>query len=220
MTSDFSACRVYWKTGVSAEQNKHTESVLQRSAAYMRHLLISQQTLRNVPPIVFVQDKRDLVLAEVDRLLAEADFGPPDERDDLDGLRNADAQVPHDSPEPAAHPNLCGIDHEALNKQIMEYKRKKERGLQCQSLAPPSGREQAPEPTRLLRKREKVRSRWQHRDASPRSFLLGEEDEDEDSSTEWECHAHEAEDDDDHQEEELGADRGAQRGLCGKREQG
>lgn len=134
--------------------------------------------------------------------------------------RNADAQVPHDSPEPAAHPNLCGIDHEALNKQIMEYKRKKERGLQCQSLAPPSGREQAPEPTRLLRKREKVRSRWQHRDASPRSFLLGEEDEDEDSSTEWECHAHEAEDDDDHQEEELGADRGAQRGLCGKREQG
>lgn len=220
VTSDFSACRVYWKTGVSAEQNKHTESVLQRSAAYMRHLLISQQTLRNVPPIVFVQDKRDLVLAEVDRLLAEADFGPPDERDDLDGLRNADAQVPHDSPEPAAHPNLCGIDHEALNKQIMEYKRKKERGLQCQSLAPPSGREQAPEPTRLLRKREKVRSRWQHRDASPRSFLLGEEDEDEDSSTEWECHAHEAEDDDDHQEEELGADRGAQRGLCGKREQG
>ncbi|XP_021006305.1 putative ribosome-binding factor A, mitochondrial [Mus caroli] len=217
VTSDFSACRVYWKTGFSAERNKHTESVLQRSAAYMRHLLISQQTLRNVPPIVFVQDKRDLVLAEVDRLLAEADFGPPDERDDLDGLRNADAQVPHDSPEPTAHPNLCGIDHEALNKQIMEYKRKKELGLQCQSLAPPSGLEQASEPTRSLWKRKKARSRRQHGDASPKSFLLGEEDEDEDSSTEWECHAHEAEDE---QEEELGADRGTQQGLCGKREQG
>ncbi|XP_021070616.1 putative ribosome-binding factor A, mitochondrial [Mus pahari] len=216
VTSDFSACRVYWKTGVSAEQNKHMEAVLQRSAAYMRHLLMSQQTLRNVPPIVFVQDKRDLVLAEVDRLLAVADFGPPDERDDLDGLRNADAQVPHDSPEPTAHPNLCGIDHEALNKQIMEYKRKKERGLQCQSLAPPSGPEQAPDPTRLFRKRKKARS-GQHQDASPRSFLLGEEDEDEDSSTEWECHAHEAEDE---QEEELGADRRVQLGLCGKREQG
>ena len=36
VTSDFSACRVYWKTGVSAEQNRHTEAVLQRSAAYMR----------------------------------------------------------------------------------------------------------------------------------------------------------------------------------------
>lgn len=215
VTSDFSACRVYWKTGVSAEQNRHTEAVLQRSAAFMRHLLISQQTLRNVPPIVFVQDKRDLVLAEVDRLLAVADFGPPDERDDLDSLRNADAQVPHDSPEPTAHPNLCGIDHEALNKQIMEYKRKKERELQCQSLAPPSRLEQAPDPTCLLRKRKKARSR-QHQDASPRSFLLGEEDEDEDSSTEWECHAHEAEDE---QEEELGADRGVQLGLCGKREQ-
>ncbi|GAB1301895.1 Putative ribosome-binding factor A, mitochondrial [Apodemus speciosus] len=198
VTSDFSACRVYWKTGVSAEQNRHTEAVLQRSAAYMRkktrvHLLISQQTLRNVPPIVFVQDKRDIVLAEVDRLLAVADFGPPDERDDLDGLRNPGAQAPHDSPEPSTHPNLCGIDHEALNKQIMEYKRKKERGLQCMSPVPPSGLEQAPHPTRLLQKRKKAGSR-QRRNASPRSFLLGEEDEDEDSSTEWECHAHEAED--------------------------
>lgn len=193
VTSDFSACRVYWKTGVSAEQNRHTEAVLQRSAAYMRHLLISQQTLRNVPPIVFVQDKRDIVLAEVDRLLAVADFGPPDERDDLDGLRNPDTQAPHDSPEPSTHPNLCGIDHEALNKQIMEYKRKKERGLQCMSLVPPSGRGQAPGPARLLQKRKKAGSR-KHRDASPRSFLLGEEGEDEDSGTEWECHAHEAED--------------------------
>ncbi|XP_052011709.1 putative ribosome-binding factor A, mitochondrial [Apodemus sylvaticus] len=205
VTSDFSACRVYWKTGVSAEQNKHTEAVLQRSAAYMRHLLLSQQTLRNVPPIVFVQDKRDIVLAEVDRLLAVADFGPPDERDDLDGLRNP-AQAPPDSPEPSTHPNLCGIDHEALNKQIMEYKRKKERGLQCMSLVPPSGREQAPDPTRLLRKRKKARSR-QHRNASPRSFLLGEEDEGEDSSTEWECHAHEAEDEWEAEHEALGQKR-------------
>lgn len=97
----------------------------------------------------------------------------------------------------------------------MEYKRKKERELQCQNLALPSRLEQAPDPTRLLRKRKKARSR-QHQDASPRSFLLGEDDEDEDSSTEWECHAHEAEDE---QEEELGADRGVQLGLCGKREQ-
>ncbi|EDL75237.1 rCG20569, isoform CRA_b [Rattus norvegicus] len=215
VTPDFSACRVYWKTGVSAEQNRHTEAVLQRSATYMRHLLISQQTLRNVPPIVFVQDKRDIVLAEVDRLLAVADFGPPDERDDLDGLRSPDAQAPHDSPEPTTHPNLCGIDHEALNKQIMEYKRKKERGLQCVSLAPPSGQEQAPDPAHLLRKRKKARSR-QHQDASPRSFLLGEEDEDEDSSTEWECHAQEAED----EWEAEGGGEGVQQGLGGKREQG
>lgn len=127
--------------------------------------------------------------------------------------RNADAQRPHDSAETTAHPNLCGIDHEALNKQIMEYRRKKERGLQCMSLEPSSEQEQAPDPTRLLRKRKKARSR-QHQDASPRSFLLGEEDED--SSTEWECHAHEAEEE---WEAELRGDS-VKQGLCGKREQG
>ncbi|XP_014637004.1 PREDICTED: putative ribosome-binding factor A, mitochondrial isoform X2 [Ceratotherium simum simum] len=36
LTSDFSACRVYWKTTLSAEQNAHTEAALQRSAAHMR----------------------------------------------------------------------------------------------------------------------------------------------------------------------------------------
>ncbi|XP_069320963.1 putative ribosome-binding factor A, mitochondrial isoform X2 [Eulemur rufifrons] len=36
LTSDFSACRVYWKTTLSAEQNAHARAVLQRSAAHMR----------------------------------------------------------------------------------------------------------------------------------------------------------------------------------------
>ncbi|KAL6038590.1 hypothetical protein STEG23_000503, partial [Scotinomys teguina] len=144
VTSDFSACRVYWKIGVSTDQNRYTEAVLQRSAPYIRHLLMSQQTLRNVPPIVFIQDKKDIILAEVDRLLAVADFGPLDKKDDLaqDSLRNPDVLSSHDAPEPATHPNLCGIDHEALSKQIMEYKRKKEKGLLSVSLAQPSGQEQ------------------------------------------------------------------------------
>ncbi|XP_036060245.1 putative ribosome-binding factor A, mitochondrial [Onychomys torridus] len=220
VTSDFSACRVYWKIGVSADQNRHTEAVLQRSAAYIRHLLMSQQTLRNVPPIVFIQDKKDIILAEVDQLLAVADFGPLDEKDDLvqDGLRNPDALSSHDALEPDTHPNLCGIDHEALNKQIMEYKRKKEKGLLCMSLAQPSGREQAPDLTHLLRRRKKTSSRHQHQDTSPRSFLLGEEEEDEeeDSTPEYECQAHEAEEE---WEAEARGD-GVQQGLCGKREQG
>ncbi|KAF0885376.1 RBFA factor, partial [Crocuta crocuta] len=36
LTSDFSACRVYWRATVSAEQNAHTEAALRRSAAHMR----------------------------------------------------------------------------------------------------------------------------------------------------------------------------------------
>ncbi|XP_062057821.1 putative ribosome-binding factor A, mitochondrial isoform X1 [Lepus europaeus] len=130
VSPDFSACRVYWKTTLSAVQNQRTEAALQRSAAHMRHLLMAQQTLRNVPPIVFVQDKESAAMAQIDQLLAAADFGPPAGRDDSgqDPLRNPDSPPLCDTPAPAVHPSLCGIDHEALNKQITEYKRRKEKG--------------------------------------------------------------------------------------------
>ncbi|XP_049476253.1 putative ribosome-binding factor A, mitochondrial isoform X2 [Panthera uncia] len=139
LTSDFSACRVYWRTTVSAEQNAHTEAVLRRSAAHMRHILMSQQTLRNVPPIVFLQDKGNAALAEVDWLLANADFGPPEEREDRvqsDARGCGALDAPSRSTQgPAACSSLCGIDHEALNRQIMEYKRRKERGCRSESPA-------------------------------------------------------------------------------------
>ncbi|KAM5305313.1 putative ribosome-binding factor A, mitochondrial isoform 1-T1 [Glossophaga mutica] len=64
LTADFSACRVYWRTPLPAEQNAHAQAALQRHAARMRHLLMSQQTLRKMPPIVFVQDKDHANLAE------------------------------------------------------------------------------------------------------------------------------------------------------------
>ncbi|KAL2777910.1 putative ribosome-binding factor A, mitochondrial isoform 2 precursor, partial [Daubentonia madagascariensis] len=78
LTSDFSACRVYWKTTLSAEHNAHAQAALQRSAAHMR---------------------------------------------------DPDAPPPCGTVGPAAHSSLCGIDHQALNKQIMEYKRRKGGGL-------------------------------------------------------------------------------------------
>ncbi|ELV11936.1 Putative ribosome-binding factor A, mitochondrial [Tupaia chinensis] len=82
LSPDFSACRVYWRTSLSAEQNARTQAALQRSAPHLRHLLMAQQTLRAVPPIVFVQDRESAAQAEVDQLLAVADFGPPGDRDD------------------------------------------------------------------------------------------------------------------------------------------
>ena len=36
--------------------------------------------------------------------------------------------MPSDTQGPAAHSYLSGIDHEALNKQILEYKRRRDRG--------------------------------------------------------------------------------------------
>ncbi|XP_062933356.1 putative ribosome-binding factor A, mitochondrial [Cynocephalus volans] len=178
LTSDFSACRVYWKTTLSAEQNKHATAILQKSAAYVRHLLMSQQTLRNVPPIVFVQDKGNAALAEVDQLLAVADFGPPDERDNFaqNDFRDPDAPSPHDTPEPAVHSSLCGINHEVLNKQIMEYKRRREKGLGGAGQAVP-GPEQLAELAKQMRKGRKKAKPPSYPDISPRNYLLDEEDE-------------------------------------------
>ncbi|KAM9056441.1 LOW QUALITY PROTEIN: putative ribosome-binding factor A, mitochondrial [Megaptera novaeangliae] len=132
LTADFSACRVFWRTTVSEARNASMEAVLRRSAAPMRHLLMSQQTLRNMPPIVFVQDKKNAAVVEVDRLLAIADFGPPDEEDFVqDDSSDPEARGPAspcDTLGPAAPSRLCGIGHEALNKQILEYKRRREKG--------------------------------------------------------------------------------------------
>ncbi|XP_023503811.1 putative ribosome-binding factor A, mitochondrial isoform X4 [Equus przewalskii] len=176
LTSDFSACRVYWKTTLSAEQNSHTEATLRRSAAHVRHLLMSQQTLRNVPPIVFVQDKENAALAEVDRLLAVADFGPPDENDEFmqNGFREPkalNALSPCNTPGPAVHSGVFGINHEALNKQIMEYKRRKERGRE--RLSP----EQEAELTKQTKKRKKSKRRMDE-DLSPKDCLWGAVSED------------------------------------------
>ncbi|XP_037843962.2 putative ribosome-binding factor A, mitochondrial isoform X4 [Chlorocebus sabaeus] len=194
LTPDFSACRVYWKTTLSAEQNAHVEAVLQRSAASMRHLLMSQQTVRNVPPIVFVKDKKSAALAELDKLLAVADFGPREERDDFvqNDFRwcmwtDADAPQSCGTAEPATSSSVCGINHEALNKQIMEYKRRKDKGL--------GGlvwQGQAAELTTQMKKgRKRARPRLEQ-DSSLKSYLSGEEVEDEPDlvgAPEYECYA-------------------------------
>ncbi|EHB13621.1 Putative ribosome-binding factor A, mitochondrial [Heterocephalus glaber] len=123
-----------------------------------------QQTLKNVPPIVFMQDRRNALLAEVDRLLEIAD--------DL----------------PCTLSYLCGIDHEALNKQIMEYKQKNEKGLRDMDLVPP-GQEPMAKLPQWVRRRKKAPLQ-KDQDTSPRSFLL---DEDQDSTLGCGCESQRAE---------------------------
>ncbi|XP_039694898.1 putative ribosome-binding factor A, mitochondrial isoform X2 [Pteropus medius] len=133
LTADFSACRVYWKATPRAERDARAGAALRRSAAQMRHLLMSQQILRNVPPIVFVQDKEAAALAEVDRLLAVADFGSPGEEEAVPRNSRREPEAPG-TPSPsdalgsAVPASLCGIDHEALSKQVAEYKRRTRKG--------------------------------------------------------------------------------------------
>ncbi|XP_021571091.1 putative ribosome-binding factor A, mitochondrial [Carlito syrichta] len=186
LTPDFSACRVYWKTTLSAEQNAHTQATLQRSAAYMRHLLMSQQTMRNVPPIVFVQDRENAALAEIDQLLAMADFGPSDDRGGFidNDFRDLDAAAPCCPVGPATHSSLCGIDHEGLNKQIMEYKRRKEKGLEG-----PVWTGQVAVLTKQMRKGKKKARPRTDQDTDLKNYLLGEEGGDDmTDAPQYKCH--------------------------------
>uniref|UniRef100_A0ACB8FD16 Uncharacterized protein n=1 Tax=Sphaerodactylus townsendi TaxID=933632 RepID=A0ACB8FD16_9SAUR len=84
LAPDFSACRIYWKTTGNIEQDDHIDKILQQSARRIRHILIKNQVLGTVPPIVFVRDKADAMVQEVERLLAVADFGPAEEENELD----------------------------------------------------------------------------------------------------------------------------------------
>lgn len=154
---------------------------------------------------------------QVDQLLAVADFGPVDETDNLaqDDFRDPDAVSLYDPPRPAAHSHLCGIDHDALNKQIMEYKQKKEKGLRDMSLAPP-GQEQVIKLPHWVRRRRKALPQ-EDQDASPRSFLLGEEREDEDEDSTLEC-GYESQKAEEWEAESEGG--GTQQDLHGRTEQG
>uniref|UniRef100_A0A8C5V2W4 Ribosome binding factor A n=1 Tax=Microcebus murinus TaxID=30608 RepID=A0A8C5V2W4_MICMU len=153
LTSDFSACRVYWKTTLSAERNAHAQAVLQRTRP---HLLVS-----NVVLLLFYPSR-------------DPD-GPP--LCDTEGL--------------ATHSSLCGIDHQALNRQIMEYKRRREGRLGAAAGPGPAAELAKP----MVKGKKKARPRAEQ-DSSLRSYLAGEDDLDDapgpeshpqDSEEEWEA---------------------------------
>ncbi|NXI34747.1 RBFA factor, partial [Galbula dea] len=126
LASNFSACRVYWNPAATVEKESYVESVLRKSAPRIRYLLMSQQIVGNVPPIVFVKDKEAAGVKEIEELLSVADFGPPEEEETssqnhFSKLFSSAAQS-SDSP---MQSNIFGVDHEVLKKQIMEYKRLK-----------------------------------------------------------------------------------------------
>ncbi|XP_072780312.1 putative ribosome-binding factor A, mitochondrial isoform X2 [Taeniopygia guttata] len=81
LSSNFSACRVYWNPTSTMEKESFVESVLRKSAPRIRYLLKSQQIVGNVPPVVFIKDKEAAAVKEVEDLLAIADFGPPEEEE-------------------------------------------------------------------------------------------------------------------------------------------
>ncbi|OXB63503.1 hypothetical protein ASZ78_013474 [Callipepla squamata] len=124
LASNFSACRVYWNPASTTNNDNYVESVLKKSAPRIRYLLMSQQILGNVPPVVFVKDKEAAAVKEIEELLAVADFGPQEEEIYQNDSSESFSSATQSSDSPIRS-NLFGIDHEQLNKQIMDYKRLK-----------------------------------------------------------------------------------------------
>ncbi|OCT74540.1 putative ribosome-binding factor A, mitochondrial [Xenopus laevis] len=118
VSADFSVCRAYWMTSGSPDTDDQIELLLQKYAPKFRHLMLTHQVLGSVPTVVFVRDKENAMVQEVEKLLAIADFGEDCDRDmnSTSSGSTAVSQVPTAS--------MFGIDHADLNKQILDYKRK------------------------------------------------------------------------------------------------
>ncbi|KFR09144.1 hypothetical protein Y956_11808, partial [Nipponia nippon] len=171
LASNFSACRVYWNPAATMEKESYVESVLRKSAPRIRYLLMSQQILGNVPPIVFVKDKEAAAVKEIEELLSVADFGPPEEVETLSQNDSSElfssATQSSDSP---MRSNLFGIDHELLNKQIMDYKRLKV-SRHIESIAWTEEQEQQLSKIQKKIKKKKTRNPPDD-DITPRKYLL------------------------------------------------
>ncbi|KAM4689399.1 putative ribosome-binding factor A, mitochondrial [Discoglossus pictus] len=125
VTVDFSVCRAYWMTSGCTDTDSKIENILQKYAPRFRHLMLTQQVLGSVPPVVFVRDKEDAIKQEVEKLLSIADFGPDYDRSVQreDEIREFDSSEKH-ATSSLTPTSLFGIDHLDLNRQIGDYKKK------------------------------------------------------------------------------------------------
>ncbi|XP_053149585.1 LOW QUALITY PROTEIN: putative ribosome-binding factor A, mitochondrial [Hemicordylus capensis] len=183
LTSDFSVCRIYWKSTVNKEQDYYIDSVLRKRAPRIRHILISSQVLKTIPIIVFVRDKEDAALREIEALFETLDFGPQNEENELvqnhfDEPGSTTDTTHLDTKDSSIYSNMFGIDHEALNKQIIEYKKmKKDKEIEGVGLS-----ERQQEQLAEIRKHKKMR--WQKTkkpsddDITPQKYLMDKYSED------------------------------------------
>ncbi|KAI2655241.1 hypothetical protein H4Q32_017596 [Labeo rohita] len=179
LSPDFSACRIYWKTSLSAEQDGHIQQALNKCAPRIRHLLISHQILGNVPPVVFIRDKQYAAVTEIENLLKKADFGPDEVNINHLSFNDVEAKLQLMECEDKKRPVLFGVDHDALHKQIEAYKREKgTRDSLTQSPAAGGLTQEQLDMLADIRKqklieKKKKKSKWmKDDDITPKDFLL------------------------------------------------
>ncbi|KAI5620592.1 putative ribosome-binding factor A, mitochondrial, partial [Silurus asotus] len=128
LLADHTACRIYWKTSLSSNRDAQIQKILNKCAPRIRYLLVSQQILGSVPPLVFVLDKQYAALKEVENLLKIADYGPGEDSEKivLEDAENKPRISFHRTREHTVEKKrvVLGIDHDALYKQIEDYKQR------------------------------------------------------------------------------------------------
>ncbi|KAF4088537.1 hypothetical protein AMELA_G00083910 [Ameiurus melas] len=170
LLADYSVCRIYWKTSLSTDRDRQIQQILDKCAPRIRYLLISQQVLGSVPPLVFVLDKQYAALKEVENLLKIADYGP----DDDSGKLVLNETRVHTVEKKSA---VFGVDHDALYKQIEDYKqRSKDSNSQTSSSASLT-REQLDalaeiRKQKLIEKKKRKAKKMKDDDITPKEFLL------------------------------------------------
>uniref|UniRef100_A0A8C5MH31 Ribosome binding factor A n=1 Tax=Leptobrachium leishanense TaxID=445787 RepID=A0A8C5MH31_9ANUR len=192
---DFSACRAYWIASGNVETDNCVEKVLMRYAPHFRHLLLTRQVLGGVPPIVFVRDKENAVIQEVDRLLAIADFGEDYNRSATHGefrewehtsAKRSDSSSKVPSPPDS---NLFGIDHGDLNRQIQDYKNRIKDGVKEDIIGlSQRHQEQLAEIRRQKITKKKMRKRklrLDDNDIAPQNYLMDGYDDSEEFPSEY-----------------------------------
>nr|XP_054748323.1 putative ribosome-binding factor A, mitochondrial [Lytechinus pictus] len=85
VAGDMSVARVYWQASGNAESDDKVQGILDKYTGRVRHTLISLHVLGNVPRVCFLKDKTAANIAEVNHLLASADFGPIDNDSPTEG---------------------------------------------------------------------------------------------------------------------------------------
>jgi ribosome-binding factor A len=149
ITQDFRSVHVFWLCQ-GTEDDDSMEATLKDIAGRLRHELAQLRLMGEVPKIFFVKDKQYAKFAEVDSLLAKADFGddytPTDPsyrlksdfqleyqlssatRFQIETMDN-DLDVPqtsHEEPMPVMQHNVLGLDRDLIMKRIKGNVRKSE----------------------------------------------------------------------------------------------
>ncbi|XP_033124759.1 putative ribosome-binding factor A, mitochondrial [Anneissia japonica] len=123
LTGDLGTCRVYWQASGNVESDDKVQEILDRHTFTIRHTLASLRIFSRTPIIVFVRDKLSANTAEVDRLLAQADMGPPDpEYEPDDPIPSAIDMSPiHVHSQNSL--NFLNMDLGKINQEIEKYKK-------------------------------------------------------------------------------------------------